>query len=90
MSATKCPSLSPGVSLASTSRSFMTTLRFEQKPEVATSQLESSTTLGGSGTTGSGVGLNGANSGPRSVSVGSAVAWGTTIEGRRLSEPCEK
>jgi len=29
------------------------------------------------------------NSGPRSVSVGSAVASGT-IEGRRLSEPCEK
>jgi len=43
-----------------------------------------------SGTTGPGAGLNGANSGPRSVSVGSAVASGTTIEGRSPSEPCEK
>ena len=84
MSATKWST--PDASSFLMSRSLMATLRFEQKPEVAISQAGSFTT-GGSGTTGSGVGLNGANSGPRSV--GSAVASGT-IEGRRLSEPCEK
>jgi len=61
----------------------MTTLRFEQKPEVAMSQAGLSITSGGSGTTGAR--LNRANTGSRSV--GSAVASGTTIEGRRLSEP---
>ena len=46
--------VSASVSLAATSRSFMTTLRFEQKPEVAISQAGSSTTLG----TGGGLGAN--------------------------------
>ena len=62
MSAMKWAAVSPSVSLASTSRSFITTLRFEQKPEVAISQAGSSTTSG----TGEGLG---AKARPRAVGL---------------------